>query len=246
MLSDFDGTISPIVGDPATAAPLPGAVDALHRLARRFRTVAVVSGRPATFLVGTLGLGEERSPLLAYGLYGAERVDPDGRVTAVATQRDAIDAVCDAARELEAGAAPGVEVERKGRSVTLHWRKVPEQRAAAEQLAASTATRHALVLRPARQSTELVLPNAPDKANAVASLAAGASAACYLGDDVGDLPAFEALGVLSRTSGTSIVRVAIASDESPAGLTDEADVVLGEPAGAVAFLIALAARSEAR
>ena len=39
LLTDFDGTISPIVDDPAAARPLPGAVDALHALPGRYRRV---------------------------------------------------------------------------------------------------------------------------------------------------------------------------------------------------------------
>ena len=46
---DFDGTLAPIVDDPADAEALPGTVELLGRLARRFAAVAVVSGRPARF-----------------------------------------------------------------------------------------------------------------------------------------------------------------------------------------------------
>ncbi|MHB1975278.1 MAG: trehalose-phosphatase, partial [Acidimicrobiales bacterium] len=81
VLSDFDGTLAPIVDDPRAAAALPGAIDSLHRLASRLGRVAVVSGRPVDFLVGALGIGEGRSPLDAYGLYGAEHVAADGSVT---------------------------------------------------------------------------------------------------------------------------------------------------------------------
>src|SRR5438128_1796911 len=55
ILTDFDGTLAPIVDDPLAARPLPGAVDVLHRLAERFGVVGVVSGRPLDFLVGHLG-----------------------------------------------------------------------------------------------------------------------------------------------------------------------------------------------
>src|SRR5205807_10586135 len=46
VLCDFDGTLSPIVPDPATARPVAGALDALGALADRYAVVAVVSGRP--------------------------------------------------------------------------------------------------------------------------------------------------------------------------------------------------------
>jgi trehalose 6-phosphate phosphatase len=70
---DFDGTLAPIVDDPEQARPLPGVVDLLGTLAARFAAVAVVSGRPASYLaehaaaagvryLGMYGLQEIRDP----------------------------------------------------------------------------------------------------------------------------------------------------------------------------------------
>jgi hypothetical protein len=47
---DFDGTLAPIVDDPEQTRALPGMVDLLGRLAARFAAVALLSGRPASFL----------------------------------------------------------------------------------------------------------------------------------------------------------------------------------------------------
>ncbi len=55
VFSDFDGTLSAIVDDPASARPLPGSADVLGRLAERLLMVAVVSGRPGAFLAEHLG-----------------------------------------------------------------------------------------------------------------------------------------------------------------------------------------------
>ncbi|HEX9968517.1 MAG TPA: hypothetical protein VGB03_00135, partial [Acidimicrobiales bacterium] len=43
ILTDFDGTLAPIVPDPTMARPLPGAVEVLHDLSRRFALVGVIS-----------------------------------------------------------------------------------------------------------------------------------------------------------------------------------------------------------
>jgi trehalose 6-phosphate phosphatase len=51
IVTDFDGTLAPIVDDPSESRPLPGAVDVLHRLSHRYARVGVVSGRPAGFIV---------------------------------------------------------------------------------------------------------------------------------------------------------------------------------------------------
>ena len=47
---DFDGTLAPIVDDPAAARPLAGVVELLEPLASRFAAVALISGRPAGYL----------------------------------------------------------------------------------------------------------------------------------------------------------------------------------------------------
>ena len=51
MCLDFDGTLAPIVDDPNKARPLPGTDELLAHLAARFAAVALLSGRPADYLV---------------------------------------------------------------------------------------------------------------------------------------------------------------------------------------------------
>jgi len=72
IVADFDGSLGPIVADPAAALALPAALTALEALVGRFGTVAVVSGRPAAFLA-------ERLPVdgLAWVADDAERTWPD-------------------------------------------------------------------------------------------------------------------------------------------------------------------------
>ena len=53
---DFDGTLSPIVADPAAARAHPGAVGALGRLAPLAGTLAVITGRLAWPQWSTAGL----------------------------------------------------------------------------------------------------------------------------------------------------------------------------------------------
>jgi len=64
IFSDFDGTLSPIVADPALAEPLAGVPELLGELARRYQVVAVVSGRPVAFLAARLP-----ASILLAGLY---------------------------------------------------------------------------------------------------------------------------------------------------------------------------------
>ena len=54
FLLDFDGSIAPIVDDPAAARPLPAMVDALRELVPLLGRLAVVSGRTVDFLATAL------------------------------------------------------------------------------------------------------------------------------------------------------------------------------------------------
>jgi trehalose 6-phosphate phosphatase len=74
-------------------------------------------------------------------------------------------------------------------------------------------------------------PIAADKGTALRDLAEGLAAVCFLGDDVGDLPAFEALEQLA-VSGVATVRIAVRSNEAPLALLDAADLVVDGPEGA--------------
>jgi trehalose 6-phosphate phosphatase len=227
ILTDFDGTLSPIVDDPAAAAPLPGAVDVLRRLADRYAVVGVVSGRPVSYLAGHLG-----DALWLSGLYGLETLDRGRRVEAEGADewRPVVEDVVAQAQE-----AFGSAVEAKGLSLTIHFRTRPELGAEVRAWADAAAGRSGLVLRSAKASLELHPPVAADKGTVVEAVAAGMGAACFLGDDVGDLPAYDALDRLAA-DGVHVVRVAVSTPEAPAELLERADVVVDGPAGALAVL----------
>jgi trehalose 6-phosphate phosphatase len=95
-------------------------------------------------------------------------------------------------------------------------------------------------MRPAKMSVELHPPIQADKGTALEALVDGLGAVCFVGDDLGDLPAFDALDRLAAR-GVHAVRVGVDSDEVPARLLERADVVLDGPAGVVAFLRSLVA-----
>ena len=243
VVTDFDGTLAPIVADPDAARPLPGAPATLARLAARFGRVAVVSGRPAAFIGTHLGLSSPLPDnLRVVGIYGLESLGSHGGVVVHPGAEEWRAVVAEAADRAEAAAPAGVQVERKGLSVTLHWRGVPTGRGWAEEFAREAAAALGLAAHPAKSSCELRPPLAVDKGSAVAELAAGFSAACYLGDDLGDLPAYAALDRL-RESGAVAVKVAAAGPEVPAEVVGAADLVVDGPEAALAFLEDLADRA---
>jgi trehalose 6-phosphate phosphatase len=232
VLSDFDGTLAPIVDDPASAAPLDGVGDLLGSLAERYALVALLSGRPVAFLQPHV----PRSVVLS-GLYGLEVVEHGRRTDhpSAAAWREVVDDVVAVAR---VDGPEGMRVEPKGFSLTLHFRGRPDVEPAVRAWAEQQAARSGLVLRSARMSFELHPPIEADKGTALRDLIGGLHAVCFIGDDYGDLPAFDQLDVL-QTSGVSTVRAAVRSNESPAELLERADIVVDGPAGAAGLLRAL-------
>jgi trehalose 6-phosphate phosphatase len=132
----------------------------------------------------------------------------------------------------------GVAVEAKGLSLTIHFRTRPELGPTVRAWADAEAARSGLVVRAAKASLELHPPVKADKGTVLEAAAAGMTAVCFLGDDVGDLPAFDGLDRLAD-AGVHTVRVAVSTSEAPAALLDRADVVVDGPAGALAVLEAL-------
>jgi trehalose 6-phosphate phosphatase len=235
VLLDFDGTLAPIVDDPEAARLLEGVADVLRRLSERFALVGVVSGRPVDFLAKVLP-GE----VAVSGLYGLE-LARDGERSDHAQAGAWREVVADVAASSDARGPAGMHVENKGLSLTLHYRTHPELAAAVRRWADSQAARSGLRVRAAKMSVELHPPVDADKGSALIELSRTADlrAAIYVGDDLGDLPAFTALDQLA-TEGVHIVRVAVAGPETPAELIEAADVVVEGPSGVLELLASLA------
>lgn len=233
VLVDFDGTLAPIVDDPATAVPLDGVAEVLRRLSARYGVVAVVSGRPIAYLQAHLPAG----PTLV-GLYGLERADGDE----VVLHSDALPwrpLVDDVAAKATAELPAEVLVEHKGLSLTLHFRQHPALSGVVEAWADQVGDDTGLLLRGARRSVELHPPVAADKGTAVAAVLDGCTTACFIGDDVGDLPAFDALDRFTEGGGTA-TRIVVASTETDPVLRRRADLLLDGPGEVLALLEALA------
>lgn len=238
---DFDGTLAPIVPDPEAAAPLLGTVELLTGLAERFAAVALVSGRPAAFLAERVP-----APGVRYvGLYGLEAVH-DGRVWAPPEAEGYREAVQAAQRELAAHPAvtgSGAWLEDKGLAVGVHLRRVTDPArwgGPVEEAARDVAATQGLAVAPGKLVWELRPPVAYDKGDAVRQVlrGSGATLAMMVGDDRGDLPAFQALHDLRGTL-TATMTVGVRSREVPPELLAAADVVVDGPEGVHALLAAL-------
>lgn len=231
VMTDFDGTLASIVADPEGARPLAGAVEVLTALASRFRVVGVISGRPAAFLMEHFCVVPG---IVLSGLYGMEHVH-GSQIDVHPRAKPYVDAVEAVAMRADREAPNGVLVERKGLTVTVHYRTNPDARPWVEAFVADEAKRSGLAIHPGRQALELRPPIGADKGTTVEQWANGMEAACFLGDDIGDLPAFDALDRLAER-GTHSVRVVASSAEVPPPLLARADVVVDGPEGALEFL----------
>jgi trehalose 6-phosphate phosphatase len=238
LLLDFDGTLSPIVDVPAEARPLPGAYEVLDALAARFAVVAVVSGRPSSFLEPLLPPG-----VVISGVYGLETVRDGVHSDHVgaASWRDAVEK---AVRRAKESGPVGMATEPKGLSLTLHYREHPGLGPAVREWTSAEAKRSGLVMRRARMSFELHPPVAIDKGTAVQALVTGDEAVCFVGDDRGDLPAFDTLDRL-EARGVAVLRVAVAGAEAHSDLIERADLVVDGPYAVLDLLRQLASDAPA-
>jgi trehalose 6-phosphate phosphatase len=241
---DYDGTLAPIVERPEDARPAPGAVQGLAALADRVGACAVVSGRAALDAVALGGL-DAVPRLQVLGHYGLERW-ADGRLEAPAP----VASVAVARRrlaELLADAPAGVHLEDKHHSLVVHTRPAADPAGALVALTAPVrrlAAELALEVVPGRMVLE-VRPPGVDKGTALRALVAErrARAVIYIGDDVGDVPAFGVIDEVrqSGAAGLKIASVDPALDDAPRELAVAADLILAGPAEVVTFLFALAA-----
>ena len=231
VITDFDGTLAPIVDNPEHSRAIDGAQELLDQLAEEFGCVAVVSGRPLRFLRERLGCGPK---VRLRGIYGLES-SREGELTEDSAAEQWRDAVAAVAARGDADAPAGVSVERKGLSVTIHYRTAPEAAPWADKWTAAQADASGLLRHPGRMSWELMPPVPVDKGTTVLDLGAGFDAVCFLGDDRGDLPAFQALDELARR-GAYVLKVVVDSREVPAELLRDADLTVDGPAGALEVL----------
>jgi trehalose 6-phosphate phosphatase len=243
LVTDVDGTISPIVPEPRDAALTPGARAALAALRERLTVVAVVSGRRAADAREMVGL----DGLVYIGNHGLEQwtstegasIAPEarpwaGRLTTV---------LDDLARQLP---QPGIVVENKGATGSLHYRMAPhpdQARRALLELVARRAITSGLRVEEGRMVINLLPPLTVTKGSAVSWLVREQQLdrVVYLGDDVTDAHAFRALGILRQRGAIRTLGIGVVGAETPLSVRQLADASVPSVA-AVAELLCRVAR----
>jgi trehalose 6-phosphate phosphatase len=248
VLLDVDGTLAPIVRHADDAhVPEPTRTQ-LIAVAKAYGFVACVSGRRAATArrIVSLGsityVGNHGTEVLRGGATGVEVDEAVAewapRVRAFAQSRFA---ESDELRRLR------VRGEDKEVIAAFHWRGAPDEEAAeaAVRALADRAQDEGFAVHWGRKVLEVRPPVAMDKGRGITRLLrdAGMAVGLYAGDDATDLDAFRGLrelvsdGVLQAA-----VCVGVRSEETPAELEAQADVLVEGPAGVRRLLEALVRR----
>jgi trehalose 6-phosphate phosphatase len=240
---DVDGTLSPLVADPAAARLAEGALPVLASLADRVGAVALITGREVRFPVETLGLSAVRG-LTVLGQYGLQRWSAaEGYASPEPAPGLAV--VRAALPELLAAAPDGVTVEDKGLALVVHTRRAPDPQAALDALRpalVALAVAQGLAADDGRYGVEL-RPRGTDKGHALAELIAlhRPAAVLFAGDDRGDLPAVAVLQHQREHGVPGLFVHPETAGEPVPEVRAQADLVVDGPAGTVALLAALVA-----
>jgi trehalose 6-phosphate phosphatase len=180
---DFDGTLAPIVDDRELARMREPTAQLLSHIARSF-PCAVISGRSQGDVSARLGSAQVRYVVGNHGL------EPNDSMGEFARQIAAARPVLQAALAAE----PGVEIEDKRFSLSIHYRAASDRARARQAVEAAVAALGSSTRSMPGKLVVNILPAlAPHKGHALLRLRAleGATCALYVGDDVTDEDVFE-------------------------------------------------------
>lgn len=242
VLMDVDGTLAPIVQRPEDATVPAETAAVLTSLSERFGLVACVTGRRALEARRMVGV-----PELAYaGNQGFELLMPGEDEPKI---DPGVESSADRARKFLAGLEHqqrfervGIRQEDKGPIQVLHWRGAPDEEKAKDlaEAISTLASQAGLIPLWGRKVLDLRPLAGVNKGTAVHRLLADRApldAAIFAGDDRTDLDAFRAMARLAESPrlGTA-VRVGVFTEESPAEISEEADIVVTGTAGVLEIL----------
>jgi len=190
--ADYDGTLAPIVSDPALATPHRESIVALTALATMPQThVAVISGRALEDLAKHL---KDLNRAHLVGSHGSEF--DAGFATPLSPEKLDLCHKITAEAERISTKVSGTMVEHKPAGVAFHFRNAEEKPAAAavDELLKFVATQPGVFVRKGKKVVELSVVQT-DKGKALQSLRqrVGASAVIFIGDDITDEDAFKSL-----------------------------------------------------
>jgi len=220
VVCDYDGTLAPIVADPAQATPRPESVQALRSLAALPETTAgVISGRGLSDLAA---LSRLPAGVHLIGSHGAE-FDP-GFAHTLDDEAQALRRRLEADLELLVGRTRGVFLEPKPASIAVHVRRAEPSvgESVLEAVRSGPARLRGVHVTEGKAVIELAVIET-DKGEALDMLRrqSGATAALFVGDDLTDEKAF------ARLAGQDVgVKVGLGESLAAYSLTDTGDVAV--------------------
>jgi trehalose 6-phosphate phosphatase len=252
VVSDFDGTLSPIVRDADRAGMVPSARDALARLAAAEGVrVVILSGRGAADVANRVGIdgvrylgehGIEEATVAGGAGEGADPGDPTLDPAAEAAGHE-IAAVAEEVAE-RLGRPWWLWIERKRAASGLHFRHADEPEAARATILAAIGDRYpGIAVLESRRIVELRPAFATGKDAATRRMLAEVdpAAAVALGDDQTDVAMFRAVVAWRRETRRAALVVGVsAGDETPTEVPAASDAMVASPEAAADLLSALA------
>jgi len=244
LFLDIDGTLAPIQEDPFTVAITPAVRDAIATLARSM-TVVAISGRSVQSSYAIVGV----DGITYVGNHGSQWLrDGVGRLLP-----EAEPFVAEARQIAEAGRAalghiPGVIVEGKETSVSLHYRATADRVAAAraiDDFIRDTPRTERFVRIEGKLIVDLRPAIDVSKGTALASLVSseGMRNVLVLGDDTTDIDGFVALRGLRDAGQVDGLAIAVRSEGTQAAVLDAADHTLASVEAVGEFLTWLVAQT---
>lgn len=226
LITDMDGTVSPIVPIPSDAAPTERNRELLAELHGKLALVAVVSGRAAADVRERVNL-----PQLTYsGNHGLERW-ADGAVQLAPQAKPYRPNLEAAAAQIEKIAPEGMWIEDKQATLSVHYRHTDDP----EQTAKTFAPRFEAIVKEndlrlfqGRMIFELRPPLDVNKGTIFEQLITenALDAAIYIGDDTTDADALKKAQQLRADGRCYSVAVGVESDETPDVVTASSDVMV--------------------
>jgi len=236
LITDMDGTISPIVSNPAEALPTERSRELLAALHEHLTLVAVVSGRAVVDVRERVGL-----PQLVYsGNHGLEMWKDGGVLVTpeIAMYRDDLQAARDTILSM---APPGMLVEDKAATLSVHYRNTPDPETVGSDMQprlAKIAAENNLRLFAGRMVFELRPPLEIDKGVVFRQLVEDyqLDSALYIGDDTTDADALRMARLLRTEEKCVSAGLGVQSEDVPSVVLETADFTVDGVAGVEEFL----------
>ena len=237
LVLDFDGTLSEFVSVPEDAAIHPDALPPLRQLAARLMLTAVMSGRAALDVQRRIGI----EGMVYIGNHGAERI-VDGVMTAESGAAESEHLLQNMLESLARAAYdPGLALENKRYSASVHYREASDEPAVIERLKAALARMPDMAdvdIFWGNKLLEIRARNGVNKGVALDRLIDRwrPNSVVFLGDDTTDADALQALQRRKASGAIDGIGIAVIQDGTPASVFDSADYSLNGVPEVVLFL----------